>query len=764
MAHNSHQIPEYFQERDDLETTPYPGQDNNNPPPLEKAGQPAPHHQASMNSPHHSYSGAGRPLPQPPGISQAASATKGTNYYDDGAAYNPNAWRPLPSHPPSARPPNYRPLPRPPPPAGNYSPSVGGPPPLRTTISGPMHSRGPGNHRQRGGKQVLPPPIQASHYQQTPEPSQPSSGSSAPPSADVTGPTPYGQMPPPMMTSTSSPSHLSTMGSSTEGTASGSFPSSSTGPVYSGDPAPQSAPRSSFNEHSDYLNSYYEEDTNANHPTTQSNPPMTNTYQAGGPPPPPASQPYLAPGQPYPPPQPVNGHGPRDDFGVPYQQPPPPPGPPGSYYERPPRPFYQQSPHSFSHIPTYGPGPGSHPPSMYNEGGFTMSATNSMMGPPRPQSPKKPSLAMLDSVRDRATQSADPQIQMNYVRYVIEHLDDIIGDEANPMESEAMRQRYHSEVLKILKRLTSQGGFGGRGAYPDAQFWLADAYNKGLLGLAPDHDKAFNLYQQSSKQSHPQGTYRTAVCYEMGAGTKRDAHRAVQYYRKASALGDTGAMYKLGVILLKGLLSQPCNPREGTTWLKRAADQADRENPHALHELAICYEKGGVPSILVDEGYAKELFIKAAQLGYVPSQFKLGFCYEYGTLTCPQDPKRSIAWYTRAAEQGDPEAELALSGWYLTGSDNVLEQSDTEAYLWARKAADKGLAKAEYAIGYYNENGIGVKQDMEEARRWYMRSAAQGHKRAMNRLTELKRMGTGASGGRKKHNRNGHKDDNCTIF
>ncbi|KAJ1647262.1 hypothetical protein IWQ61_010113, partial [Dispira simplex] len=136
----------------------------------------------------------------------------------------------------------------------------------------------------------------------------------------------------------------------------------------------------------------------------------------------------------------------------------------------------------------------------------------------------------------------------------------------------------------------------------------------------------------------------------------------------------------------------------------------------------------------------------------------------YGTLTCPQDPKRSIAWYTRAAEQGDPEAELALSGWYLTGSDNVLEQSDTEAYLWARKAADKGLAKAEYAIGYYNENGIGVKQDMEEARRWYMRSAAQGHKRAMNRLTELKRMGTGASGGRKKHNRNGHKDDNCTIF
>ena len=66
---------------------------------------------------------------------------------------------------------------------------------------------------------------------------------------------------------------------------------------------------------------------------------------------------------------------------------------------------------------------------------------------------------------------------------------------------------------------------------------------------------------------------------------------------------------------------------------------------------------------------------------------------------------------------------MALSGWYLTGSEGILDQSDTEAYLWARKAADKGLAKAEYAIGYYSEIGIGVKLDIDEARRWYMRAA-----------------------------------------
>ena len=110
-------------------------------------------------------------------------------------------------------------------------------------------------------------------------------------------------------------------------------------------------------------------------------------------------------------------------------------------------------------------------------------------------------------------------------------------------------------------------------------------------------------------------------------------------------------------------------------------------------------------------------------MGYTHSQYKLGQCYEYGSLTCPVDPRRSIAWYTKAAEKGHSEAELALSGWYLTGSEGVLKQSDSEAYLWARRAANKGLSKAEYAVGYYAEVGIGVKQDIEFAKRWYMRAA-----------------------------------------
>jgi TPR repeat protein len=151
-------------------------------------------------------------------------------------------------------------------------------------------------------------------------------------------------------------------------------------------------------------------------------------------------------------------------------------------------------------------------------------------------------------------------------------------------------------------------------------------------------------------------------------------------------------------------------------------------------------------TIIQDEAYAWELYTKGAQLGHPPAQFKLGYCYENKCLGCNIDPRKSIAWYSRAAEQGEPEAELALSGWYLTGAEGILPQSDQEAFLWAQRAAEKGLAKAEYALGYYFETGVGTACNLSEAKRWYLMAAEQGQKRAMARLAELKKMPNGGGG------------------
>jgi len=138
--------------------------------------------------------------------------------------------------------------------------------------------------------------------------------------------------------------------------------------------------------------------------------------------------------------------------------------------------------------------------------------------------------------------------------------------------------------------------------------------------------------------------------------------------------------------------------------------------------------------LFVDYEYAAELLAQAAELGYAPSAHRLGECYEYGKMGCPQDPALSIHYYNIAAQQNHRDACFALTAWYLVGSPGVLPQSDTEAYLWAKKAAQQGLAKAQYAIGYFTEVGIGSQQSPLEAIQWYKKAAEGGDKRALQRL------------------------------
>jgi len=103
-------------------------------------------------------------------------------------------------------------------------------------------------------------------------------------------------------------------------------------------------------------------------------------------------------------------------------------------------------------------------------------------------------------------------------------------------------------------------------------------------------------------------------------------------------------------------------------------------------------------------------------------------------MGCPQDPALSIHYYNIAAQQSHRDACFALTSWYLVGSPGVLPQSDTEAFLWSKRAAEAGLVKAMYAVGYFLEVGVGTPSDMRQALTWYKQASDKGDKRAMQRL------------------------------
>jgi TPR repeat protein len=299
------------------------------------------------------------------------------------------------------------------------------------------------------------------------------------------------------------------------------------------------------------------------------------------------------------------------------------------------------------------------------------------------------------------------------------------------------------EAQKMLKKLALGNGGIGLGTDSDAQFLLANCYGVGGLGLTLDRERAFALYLHASKQNHLESIYRVGCCYEIGVGTRQDHQRAIQFYRKAGSQSHTASMYKLAVIYLLGHCSQPANFKESITWLQRAAASGDTHNAHAQYCLALLQlniKQFEQESMVYDPTYALELLFESANFNYAPSQVKLGELYEVGSLV-QVDDALSIYWYTRAASQGNAEAALALSSWYLTGSDGILAQSDTEAYLWARKAASNShadrwtIARAYYLVAIYIDRNIGISEtSTENAMVWYKRAAALGHLGALEYL------------------------------
>ncbi|KAH8654599.1 hypothetical protein BGZ60DRAFT_435723 [Tricladium varicosporioides] len=361
--------------------------------------------------------------------------------------------------------------------------------------------------------------------------------------------------------------------------------------------------------------------------------------------------------------------------------------------------------------------------------------------PSGPPAPLPVTAGEIDQLRSQVKMNPQDQAtSLLLARKLVEASEVLVQTIPDQRARNKAREKFVMDAHKLLKKLVAAGN-------ADAMFFLADCNGRGALGMEIDHKEAFTLYQSAAKAGHAAAAYRTAVCCELGndegGGTRKDPLKAIQWYKRAATLGDPPAMYKMGMILLKGLLGQPKNPREAVGWLKRAAERADAENPHALHELGLLFEQpqSADSSVVRDEAYSFQLFSQAADLGYKFSQFRLGCAYEYGLFNLPIDPRQSIMWYSRAAAQEEHQSELALSGWYLTGSEGVLQQSDTEAYLWARKAAMAGLAKAEYAMGYFTEVGIGAPANLEDAKRWYWRAAAQNFPKARERLEDLKRGG-----------------------
>ncbi|KAF9569569.1 hypothetical protein EC968_002466 [Mortierella alpina] len=403
--------------------------------------------------------------------------------------------------------------------------------------------------------------------------------------------------------------------------------------------------------------------------------------------------------------------------------------------------------------------------------------------------------AVLAKYRETAIKTKDASIQLSYAKYLLE-----IGDPCPPgtsltpegtprsssgagpntdsppasgppsptssqHDSQNGKKQLTLEAIYWIDRLAKEG-------QPEAQFIKGTWYEEGSHLCKKNPDKAVRYYQSASKGDYGPAHYK----YGYSCEKKKDNNKAVMLYKKAAIHNDVPASHRLAIIYLYGELGQSKNMKAGLQYLKRAASFATESAPMAPYVLGLIlsrdYDKNlAIPDDIAfpDDGEALEWFRKSAKLGYGPANYKLGYCYEYGSLGCPIDPFLSVQHYERAILAGDSngEAEMALSGWYLSGAEGCFAANDQLAFDYATKAADKKLPKAQYAMGYYHEVGIATPIDLDKAMEFYKLAAQNGNKDAQQRLEEQAvahdKMGHKNSIRRLKQGRNA-KDQSCSIM
>jgi TPR repeat protein len=136
--------------------------------------------------------------------------------------------------------------------------------------------------------------------------------------------------------------------------------------------------------------------------------------------------------------------------------------------------------------------------------------------------------------------------------------------------------------------------------------------------------------------------------------------------------------------------------------------------------------------------WAFDYYTKAAEQGNVEAQYNLGNLYQkYPKMKF--NYRHAFKWYTASAQGGNIAAQKSLAYFYVKGLATDIDYET--ALLWYTKAAESGDTESQVILGKSYRKGDYIKQDLPMAVKWYSRAALQGNVVAQNCLSQLHQQG-----------------------
>ena len=351
--------------------------------------------------------------------------------------------------------------------------------------------------------------------------------------------------------------------------------------------------------------------------------------------------------------------------------------------------------------------------------------------------------ATLDNARPIVLNSNDPEMQLAWAADALIYVGVCADNEeriaaAKPLFARSATPRVEHQLKEDAMNIVT---FLADQHHPKAEFLRGMWLEWGRFGQREDKKEAFRCYSRAADKQYARAEYRIGMLYE----SYNDPVKALRHYHRGVDAGDAASCYRLGMMTLRGQHGQQQDFARGIELIKKSAEAADENAAQGAYVYGMLLARQ-LPQIEVPEGFlelderkARMNIEKAAYLKFAKAQLKMGSAYELGSLGCEFSPALSVHYNALASKQGEAEADMSLSKWFLVGSEGLFPKNEELAYTYAERAAQSGLATAEFALGYFSEIGMYVPVDLDKALEWYHKASKHGNADAAGRIEGLSR-------------------------
>jgi hypothetical protein len=192
-----------------------------------------------------------------------------------------------------------------------------------------------------------------------------------------------------------------------------------------------------------------------------------------------------------------------------------------------------------------------------------------------------------------------------------------------------------------------------KAGYPEAQYDFAILSFTGQCGVKQDQAIVMPLLIKAAESGVLKAIGTLAWMLHEGVGCKIDIDAAIVWARRGARMGDSESHSVLGQCYLNGLGGLKRDQFQAVQHFLQAEKTAK-----AWMLLGKCFQDG--TGVDADQSEAVAWFTKAANADNSEAQYLLGAGYDRGAFGLPKDPAKAVHWYIQAARGGRNDAQKRL--------------------------------------------------------------------------------------------------------